>query len=540
LKYIFVTGGVVSSLGKGLTAAALGALLEQRGLTTKIQKFDPYLNVDPGTMNPFQHGEVYVLDDGAETDLDLGHYERFTSGKLTRFNNLTSGQIYEAIIKKERRGDYLGETVQVIPHVTNEIKERLFLAGEGVNVLITEIGGTIGDIEGLPFLEAMRQFTLEVGRANVFFLHVTLVPSLRAAGELKTKPTQQSVAKLREIGIQPDMLVCRTEQPITQEIREKLSLFCNVSVEAVIEEMDVESSIYELPHMLHREGTDELVVKTLGLDAPEPPLDEWEEVVRRLKSPKHVLQIGMVGKYMELQDSYLSVNESLIHGGIRNDSEVQVIRIDAEHIERDGAEAHLEGLDGVVVPGGFGDRGTQGKILTAQYARENKIPYFGLCLGMQIGVIEFARNVLELEDANSTEFDKDTPHPVIDIMHDQKNLSRKGGSMRLGACPCQLTRGSISATAYGKKEISERHRHRFEFNNQYREALEEKGLRIAGLNPERDLVEIVEVKAHPWFVGVQFHPEFQSKPTKAHPLFASFIEAALAYSLQHKQQEQPA
>jgi len=540
LKYIFVTGGVVSSLGKGLTAAALGALLEQRGLTTKIQKFDPYLNVDPGTMNPFQHGEVYVLDDGAETDLDLGHYERFTSGKLTRFNNLTSGQIYEAIIKKERRGDYLGETVQVIPHVTNEIKERLFLAGEGVNVLITEIGGTIGDIEGLPFLEAMRQFTLEVGRANVFFLHVTLVPSLRAAGELKTKPTQQSVAKLREIGIQPDMLVCRTEQPITQEIREKLSLFCNVSVEAVIEEMDVESSIYELPHMLHREGTDELVVKTLGLDAPEPPLDEWEEVVRRLKGPKHVLQVGMVGKYMELQDSYLSVNESLIHGGIRNDSEVQVIRIDAEHIERDGAEAHLEGLDGVVVPGGFGDRGTQGKILTAQYARENKIPYFGLCLGMQIGVIEFARNVLELEDANSTEFDKDTPHPVIDIMHDQKNLSRKGGSMRLGACPCQLTRGSISATAYGKKEISERHRHRFEFNNQYREALEEKGLRIAGLNPERDLVEIVEVKAHPWFVGVQFHPEFQSKPTKAHPLFASFIEAALAYSLQHKQQEQPA
>ena len=540
MKYIFVTGGVVSSLGKGLTAAALGALLEQRGLTTKIQKFDPYLNVDPGTMNPFQHGEVYVLDDGAETDLDLGHYERFTSGKLTRFNNLTSGQIYEAIIKKERRGDYLGETVQVIPHVTNEIKERLFLAGEGVNVLITEIGGTIGDIEGLPFLEAMRQFTLEVGRANVFFLHVTLVPSLRAAGELKTKPTQQSVAKLREIGIQPDMLVCRTEQPITQEIREKLSLFCNVSVEAVIEEMDVESSIYELPHMLHREGTDELVVKTLGLDAPEPPLDEWEEVVRRLKGPKHVLQVGMVGKYMELQDSYLSVNESLIHGGIRNDSEVQVIRIDAEHIERDGAEAHLEGLDGVVVPGGFGDRGTQGKILTAQYARENKIPYFGLCLGMQIGVIEFARNVLELEDANSTEFDKDTPHPVIDIMHDQKNLSRKGGSMRLGACPCQLTRGSISATAYGKKEISERHRHRFEFNNQYREALEEKGLRIAGLNPERDLVEIVEVKAHPWFVGVQFHPEFQSKPTKAHPLFASFIEAALAYSLQHKQQEQPA
>tara|TARA_Y100001968_G_scaffold296959_1_gene305526 strand:+ start:78 stop:1700 length:1623 start_codon:yes stop_codon:yes gene_type:complete len=540
LKYIFVTGGVVSSLGKGLTAAALGALLEQRGLTTRIQKFDPYLNVDPGTMNPFQHGEVYVLDDGAETDLDLGHYERFTSGKLSRFNNLTSGQIYESIIKKERRGDYLGETVQVIPHVTNEIKERLHMAGEGVNVLITEIGGTIGDIEGLPFIEALRQFALKVGKANVFFLHVTLVPSLRAAGELKTKPTQQSVAKLREIGIQPDMLVCRTEQPITREIREKLSLFCNVPVEAVIEEMDVESSIYELPHMLHREGTDELVVKALGLDAPEPPLDEWEEVVRRLKDPKHVLKIGMVGKYMELQDSYLSVNESLIHGGIRNDSEVKVIRIDAEDIEREGSEAHLKDLDGIVVPGGFGDRGTQGKILSAQYARENQIPYFGLCLGMQIGVIEFARNVAGLEGANSTEFDKNTPHPVIHIMEDQKNLSQKGASMRLGACPCQLTEGSLSAKAYGKKEVSERHRHRFEFNNEYRETLEEKGLRIAGLNPDRNLVEIVEVKDHPWFVGVQFHPEFQSKPTKAHPLFASFIEAALAHSLQTKQQEQPA
>ncbi len=540
MKYIFVTGGVVSSLGKGLTAAALGALLEQRGLTTRIQKFDPYLNVDPGTMNPFQHGEVYVLDDGAETDLDLGHYERFASGKLTRFNNLTSGQIYESIIRKERRGDYLGETVQVIPHVTNEIKERLHLAGKGANVLITEIGGTIGDIEGLPFLEAMRQFTHEVGKANVFFLHVTLVPSLRAAGELKTKPTQQSVAKLREIGIQPDMLVCRAEQPITREIREKLSLFCNVPVEAVIEELDVESSIYELLHMLHREGCDELVVKALGLDAPEPPLGEWEEVVKRLKHPKHQLKIGMVGKYMNLQDSYLSVNESLIHGGIRNDSGVKVIRVDAEDIERDGAEVHLEGFDGVVVPGGFGDRGTLGKIMTAQYAREKKIPYFGLCLGMQIAVIEFARNVAGLENANSTEFDKSTPHAVIHIMEDQKDLSDKGATMRLGACPCQLSRGSISAKAYAKEEVSERHRHRFEFNNKYREALEEKGLCIAGVNPERDLVEIVELKDHPWFVGVQFHPEFQSKPTKAHPLFASFIEAALAYSLQSKQQEQPA
>ncbi|MFP6855076.1 MAG: CTP synthase, partial [Opitutales bacterium] len=507
MKYIFVTGGVVSSLGKGLTAAALGALLEQRGLTTRIQKFDPYLNVDPGTMNPFQHGEVYVLDDGAETDLDLGHYERFASGKLSRFNNLTSGQIYESIIKKERRGDYLGETVQVIPHVTNEIKERLHLAGAGVNVLITEIGGTIGDIEGLPFVEAMRQFAHEVGKANVFFLHVTLVPSLRAAGELKTKPTQQSVAKLRELGIQPDMLVCRAEQSITQEIREKLSLFCNVPVNAVIEELDVESSIYELPHMLHREGCDELVVKVLGLDAPEPPMDEWAEVVKRLKSPKHNLRIGMVGKYMNLQDSYLSVNESIIHGGIRNDSGVEVVRIDAEKIEQDGADAHLEGLDGIVVPGGFGDRGTQGKILTAKYARENKIPYFGLCLGMQIAAIEFARNVMDLQDANSTEFDEKTPHPVIHIMQDQKEVSTKGATMRLGACPCKLIRGSISATAYSNDEVSERHRHRFEFNNQYREAFEAKGLRIAGINPERDLVEIVELDDHPWFVGVQFHPE---------------------------------
>ena len=531
MKYIFITGGVVSSLGKGLTAASLGALLEQRGLTTRIQKFDPYLNVDPGTMSPFQHGEVYVLDDGAETDLDLGHYERFTSGKLSRFNNLTSGQIYESVIRKERRGDYLGKTVQVIPHVTNEIKERIYAAGEGVNVLITEIGGTIGDIEGLPFTEAMRQFASEVGRANVLFLHMTLLPSLKAAGELKTKPTQQSVARLREIGIQPDILVCRTEQPITEEIREKLSLFCSVSKEAVIEELDVAHSIYELPHMLKKEGLDDLVTRFLGLDAPAPKLDEWEEVVHRLLNPKHKVRIGMVGKYMDLQDSYLSVNESLVHGGIRNDCEVEVLHIDAEDIERDGAEAHLASLDGILVPGGFGDRGTEGKIMASKYARENSIPYFGLCLGMQIAVIDYARNILGLENANSEEFDPDTPDPVIHIMDEQKSISDKGATMRLGACPCALKKGTASSTAYAKEEVSERHRHRFEFNNAYRKDLEKAGLVVAGVNPDRDLVEIVEVVDHPWFVGVQFHPEFQSKPNKAHPLFAAYIEATLAKSL---------
>jgi CTP synthase len=531
MKYIFITGGVVSSLGKGLTSGALGALLEQRGLTTRIQKFDPYLNVDPGTMSPFQHGEVYVLDDGAETDLDLGHYERFTSGKLSRFNNLTSGQIYESVIRKERRGDYLGKTVQVIPHVTNEIKDRIYAAGEGVNVLITEIGGTIGDIEGLPFTEAMRQFASEVGKANVLFVHMTLLPSLRAAGELKTKPTQQSVAKLREIGIQPDILICRTEQPITEEIREKLSLFCSVPKEAVIEEMDVAHSIYELPHMLKQEGLDTLVTRFLGLDAPAPKLDQWEEVVHRLIHPKHRVKIGMIGKYVDLQDSYLSVNESLVHGGIRNDTGVEVVHLDAEAIERDGPEKHLHGLDGILVPGGFGDRGTEGKILASKFAREEKIPYFGLCLGMQIAVIDFARNVLGKLTANSTEFDTETLDPVIHIMDDQKDVTDKGATMRLGACPCRLKAGTASRLAYDKEEVSERHRHRFEFNNAYREEMEAAGLIVAGVNPERDLVEIVEVKDHPWFVAVQFHPEFQSKPTKAHPLFAAFIEATLTRKL---------
>mgnify|MGYP005840560133 CR=1 FL=1 len=529
MKYIFVTGGVVSSLGKGLTSAALGALLEQRGLKVRLQKFDPYLNVDPGTMSPFQHGEVYVLNDGAETDLDLGHYERFTSGELSRLNNLTSGQVYETILAKERRGDYLGATVQVIPHVTDVIKERIYAGGnEDVDVLITELGGTIGDIEGLPFLEAMRQFALEVGRDDVLFLHCTLLPYLKAAGELKTKPSQQSVAKLREIGIQPHILVCRTEQPMNNDMRRKLSLFCNVPVKAVIEEMDVETSIYELPLALKAEDIDDLVVDHLKLDAPDNEMKVWHDVVRRLKAPSHKVEIGVVGKYIELQDAYKSVYESITHAGIANDTNVRVIRLDAEDIEADPAK-HLASLDGILIPGGFGDRGTEGKIIAAKFARENNIPYFGLCLGMQIAVIEFARNVAGLEIANSTEFDANTPHPVIDIMADQKDLTTKGGNMRLGACPCNLADDSFSIHAYSKKTVFERHRHRYEFNNAYLDQLKDAGLRIGGINPERQLVEIIEIPDHPWYVGVQFHPEFQSKPNSAHPLFANFIAAALKY-----------
>jgi CTP synthase len=529
MKYIFVTGGVVSSLGKGLTAAALGALLEQRGLKVRLQKFDPYLNVDPGTMSPFQHGEVYVLNDGAETDLDLGHYERFTSGELNRLNNLTSGKVYETVLAKERRGDYLGATVQVIPHVTNVIKERIYAGGgDDVDVLITELGGTTGDIEGLPFLEAMRQFALEVGRDDVLFLHCTLLPYLKAAGELKTKPSQQSVAKLREIGIQADILVCRTEEPMTDEMRQKLSLFCNVPVKAVIEEMDVETSIYELPLALKAENIDDLVIDHLKLDAPDSDMKVWHDVVRRLKAPSHKVKIGVVGKYIELQDAYKSVYESIIHAGIANDATVQIVRLDAELIE-DDPQKHLGTLDGILIPGGFGDRGTEGKIAAAEFARENGIPYFGLCLGMQIAVIEYARNVTKLEDANSTEFDPETAHPVIDIMEDQKDLTTKGGNMRLGACPCELAEDSFSYHAYGEKNIQERHRHRYEFNNTYRDQLIKSGLRIGGVNPERDLVEIIEIPDHPWYVGVQFHPEFKSKPNAAHPLFANFIAAALKY-----------
>ena len=528
MKYIFITGGVVSSLGKGLTSGALGALLETRQLKVRIQKFDPYLNVDPGTMSPFQHGEVYVLDDGAETDLDLGHYERFTHCKLSKFNNLTSGQIYEHVLQKERRGDYLGKTVQVIPHVTNEIKARLYAAGEGVDVLITEIGGTVGDIEGLPFLEALRQFSLEVGKDNVLFIHVTLLPYLKAAGELKTKPSQQSGAKLREIGIQPDILVCRTEQPMTDDMRQKLSLFCNVEQKAVIEEMDVKHSIYELPIMLAEEGVDKLVVERLGIKAPESDMSAWKSIVRRLVSPSGgCVKIAVVGKYIDLQDAYKSIYESLAHAGVGNDCSVKILRIDSEDVERDGAEKYLSDADGILIPGGFGDRGIEGKILAAKYARENKIPYFGICLGMQIAVIEYARDVLELDGANSTEFNESTLYPVINLMDDQKDIVDKGATMRLGSYECALVEGSRAGKAYGQKSVRERHRHRFEFNNAYRKRLEDAGLVVAGINPKRNLVEIVEVKDHPWMVGVQFHPEFQSKPSKPHPLFCAFVGEAL-------------
>ena len=529
VKYIFVTGGVVSSLGKGLTAGALGALLELRGLKVRIQKFDPYLNVDPGTMSPFQHGEVYVLDDGAETDLDLGHYERFTSGKLSRQNSLSSGQIYEAVIAKERRGDYLGKTVQVIPHVTNEIKKRIYGGGKGVDVLITEIGGTTGDIEGLPFLEAMRQFALEVGPHDCVFIHVTLIPFLKAAGELKTKPTQQSVAKLREIGIQPHILACRCDHPLTQEMREKISMFCNVPTKAVIEELDVEHSIYELPLMLQKEGLDQLVIQQLGLKLPRNPKNIWSEVVRRIKAPKHEVRIGVVGKYIELQDAYKSVYESLSHAGIANQARVKIIRIDAENLEDRAGLSRLKLLDGILVPGGFGDRGVEGKIAAVRFAREKKIPYFGLCLGMQVAVIEYSRNVLRLKGANSVEFDVNTPHPVIALMDEQRHVVLKGGTMRLGAYECKLKPGTLARKAYGKEVVSERHRHRFEANNEYVPRLEKAGMIISGWNAKRGLVEVVEVKNHPWFVGVQCHPEFQSKPNQAHPLFAAFVAAAIKF-----------
>jgi len=527
MKYIFVTGGVVSSLGKGLTAASLGALLEMRGLTVRIQKFDPYLNVDPGTMSPFQHGEVYVLEDGAETDLDLGHYERFTSGKLSRLNSLSSGQVYENVIQKERRGDYLGKTVQVIPHVTNEIKERIYAGGKDADILITEIGGTTGDIEGLPFLEAMRQFALEVGPKDVVFIHVTLVPFLAAAGELKTKPTQQSVAKLREIGIQPDILVCRTDHPLDNSLRDKLSMFCNVPVKAVIECGDVAHSIYELPLALQKEGMDQLVLDLFDLKNPPPAKNIWEQIVGRILNPAHEVTIGVVGKYIELQDAYKSVYESITHAGIANNCRVNIIRIDAEDLEKKGGLAVLKKLDGILVPGGFGDRGTEGKIAAAKFARENKVPYYGLCLGLQIAVIEFSRNVLKLKDANSTEFDPQATHPVINMMEEQKKIIDKGATMRLGSYECALTPGSRAHKAYKADSIRERHRHRFEVNNAYVGQIQRAGLLVSGINPRRNLVEIVELKDHPWFLAVQFHPEFQSKPNQAHPLFAAFIGATL-------------
>jgi CTP synthase len=527
MKFIFVTGGVVSSLGKGLTAAALGTLLENRGLKVALQKFDPYLNVDPGTMNPYQHGEVYVLDDGAETDLDLGHYERFTSCKLTRLNNLTSGQVYQTVLNNEREGKYLGNTVQVIPHVTDEIKNRIHLLAEKskADVVITEIGGTTGDIEGLPFLEAIREFALEAGTGNVVFLHVTYVPFIKAAGELKTKPTQQSVAKLREIGITPHVLVCRCEKPLNKELRQKISMFCNVPIEAVIEEKDVDHSIYEVPLMLQRDRLDDIVCRLLRLDAPPADMTHWQEIIRKLIAPKHRVRIGVVGKYIGLQDAYKSVYEAIVHGGIGNDCGVEIVQVDAEEIEKDGADKKLKGLGGILVPGGFGERGIEGKIKAAQYARENKIPYLGLCLGMQIATIEFARNVLKLAKAHSTEFEPNTPHPVIAMLDEQRKITKKGGTMRLGAQPCQLTLNSKAANLYGSFVVNERHRHRYEFNNAYREKFEKAGFMFSGLSPDGKLVEVIELKDHPFFIASQFHPEFLSKPHQPHPLFKGFIAA---------------
>ena len=530
-KFIFVTGGVVSSLGKGLAAASLGTLLEKRGHKVLLQKFDPYLNVDPGTMSPFQHGEVYVLDDGAETDLDLGHYERFTSGVLSKLNNLTSGQVYETVIKKERKGDYLGKTVQVIPHVTNEIKGRIYEVEKRMDadIIITEIGGTVGDIEGLPFLEALRQFVQEVGPDNALFIHVTLVPYIGAAGELKTKPTQQSIAKLREIGIQPQVVLLRSELPVEEDARDKISMFCNVPSEAVIECRDVPHSIYELPLYLHEEKLDDIVCDRLGLPKKKPDLKAWQEFVWHVIDPSHETKIAVVGKYIELQDAYKSIYEALTHAGAANDCRVLVERIDAEDLENvEDIEEKLDGIDGLLIPGGFGDRGTEGKINAANFARTRGIPYFGICLGMQIATIEFARNVAKLEEANSTEFDQGSPHPVICLLEEQKSVTHKGASMRLGTWVCDLKPKTRSFDLYNSSTINERHRHRFEFNSDYRERLEKAGLIIAGTSPDGSLVEIIELENHPFFVGAQFHPAFLSKPNYSHPLFRGFVAAALS------------
>ena len=529
-KHIFVTGGVVSSLGKGLTSASVGMLLERRGLTVRMQKLDPYINVDPGTMSPYQHGEVYVLDDGSETDLDLGHYERFTNSLLTRDSNYTTGQIYQSVINKERRGEFLGKTVQVIPHITNEIKSVIHKVGEDdVEVVITEIGGTVGDIESLPFLEAIRQFALDVGKENCLYIHLTLVPYLKAARELKTKPTQHSVGQLREIGIQPDILICRTEQPISREECEKIALFCNVSNEAVIEERDKDFSIYEVPLSLVENQLDTLICRKLGLQTTEPNIDDWRGLLQRLRNPDHEVSIAVVGKYAEHRDAYKSIYESLDHAGMANGAQIRLARIRSEEVEAEGPERLLSGYDGILVPGGFGERGIEGKVAAVRYAREKNIPFFGICLGLQCAVVEFARNVCGLEDAHSTEFDKETRHPVICLLDDQRSITDKGGTMRLGAQPAKLAAESRSEACYGTNEIFERHRHRYEVNNVYRQQFVANGLQIAGTSPDEALVEIVELPAHRWFVAVQYHPEFKSKPTAAHPLFSGFVAAAIEH-----------
>ena len=540
-KYIFVTGGVLSSLGKGLASAAIGALLESRGLTVTIQKLDPYINVDPGTMNPFQHGEVFVTDDGTETDLDLGHYERFTSAKMAKDNNFTTGKIYYSVITKERRGDYLGGTVQVIPHITDEIKNSIKLAANDVDVVIVEIGGTIGDIESLPFLEAIRQFRADVGKENSLYIHLTLVPYISTAGEVKTKPTQHSVKELRSIGIQPDILLCRTDRFLSKDIKAKIALFCNVGVDQVITAKDVDH-IYEVPLIFHQEGLDEKIVELLNIWTRTPQLANWEELIRKVKTPKHSVTIAVVGKYVDLTESYKSLNEALYHGGIANGCRVNLNFVDSEKLDSGDCAQMLADADGILVPGGFGGRGIEGKICAANYARVNKIPYFGICLGMQIAVIEFARHVAGMENANSSEFDSNTSYPVIYLMREwydersktvqrRDDLSDKGGTMRLGAYTCQIKNNSHAYRAYQKEVISERHRHRYEFNNDFLDRLKEAGMFISGTSPNGELVEIIEIGDHPWFLGCQFHPEFKSRPMNPHPLFRDFIGASLKNAL---------
>lgn len=529
-KHIFVTGGVVSSLGKGLTAAAIGMLLEKRGLKIAMQKIDPYLNVDPGTMSPFQHGEVYVLNDGTEADLDLGHYERFTNARLSQKAAFTTGRVYQSVIEKERRGDYLGQTVQVVPHITDEIKRLIKEAQEGVDVVISELGGTVGDIEGLPFLEAIRQMGFESGRHNVLFIHLTLLPYLSAAGEVKTKPTQHSVQKLREIGIQPDILICRTECDVPPEALDKIALFCNVDREAVFVERDVKS-IYEIPLVLREQNLDRVILKYLDIDYYGSDFTDWRRIVDILTAPENEVEVAVVGKYIELQDAYKSIYESLVHAGIPHKTRVKVRRVSAEELEDSTVDAAtaLGGVHGILIPGGFGHRGIDGKIEAIRYARENDVPFFGICLGMQAATIEFARHVVGLDKANSREFDPETEHLVIDLMDDQRDVTNKGGTMRLGSYPCELKDDTRARKAYRKRVAHERHRHRYEFNNKYREGFEQRGMVFSGLSPDGRLVEIIELTDHPWFVGCQFHPEFQSKPTSAHALFRDFIQAALAY-----------
>lgn len=529
IKYIFVTGGVCSSLGKGVAAASIGSLLEGQGLSVSLQKFDPYINVDPGTMSPYQHGEVYVTDDGAETDLDLGYYERFTSTVLTRQNSVSTGQVYEAVIRRERRGGYLGKTVQVIPHITDEIKSRIRLLAEssGADVQICEIGGTVGDIESIPFLEAIRQFAHEEGRRNVLFIHVTLIPHVKAADELKTKPTQHSVMKLREIGIQPDILLCRSDRPISDEMKAKLALFCNVQKEAVLSALDITSTIYEIPLSYSREGLNQVVMEYLGLEGSPLDMSAWDDLVERIKNPVGLVRIAVVGKYAELQDAYRSIYEALLHGGAAHQHKVEIIKVNAEDVEAHGVENYMTGIHGILIPGGFGTRGIEGKIEMVRFARTRNLPFFGICLGMQCATVEYARNMAGMDNANSTEINPDTPYPVISLLEEQHGVVEKGGTMRLGAYRCRLEADSLAGRGYGVPEISERHRHRYEFNNNYRNALADAGLRLPGTSPDGSLVEIIEVPNHPWFVGVQFHPEFTSRPLKPHPLFRDFIGAAV-------------